>query len=113
MRIFRIEPNGTVFEYEKKPDDYVPSRQIVCDAVGGNPEYVAVLFEGKRATLIVNEVGASTDPAINPAGQFPANARATAISKNSQPMNLLPASSISRKHGRWANLSARLAGSLG
>ncbi len=76
-----IEPGGIVTE-ALWPDPRTNWKEFSEKAkfvVGGPTELVAVLFNDKPATMIVNEVGASTDPGINPAGQLPVNARATAI----------------------------------
>lgn len=78
MKLHTIYPDGRVADSEWK-DDVDLSIHALKQAVGGNIEFVTVIFNGKPATMIVNEIGASTDPAVNPSGQLPANARATAI----------------------------------
>lgn len=75
MKVHVIHPDGVVRDVELIGLDNPSLRNFV----GGNIEYVAVLFNGKPATMIVNETGAVRDSEINPTGPMQPNARATAI----------------------------------
>lgn len=77
MKMHTINPDGSVIDWDYKYSIDMPKTLGLI--VGGPIEYVSVLYNDKPATLVVNEVGASLDPAINPKGQLPPNARATSI----------------------------------
>lgn len=83
MKIHTINPNGDVLTGDINHDGSMAAWRrvsaLLSQKVGGPVELASVLFNGSPATLAVNEVGASIDAKINPGGQLPANARATAI----------------------------------
>ena len=75
MKVHVIQPDGVVRDVELIGLDKPSLRNFV----GGDIEYVAVLFNGKPATMIVNEIGAVRNSEINQTGPMQPNARATAI----------------------------------
>jgi hypothetical protein len=77
MKAHTLFPDGRVVDSEISDGPFPVA--LMRGIVEGNVEYVAVIFEGHPATLIVNEVGAVTDLEINPAAQLTPNPRATAI----------------------------------
>lgn len=80
MKVHYIHTDGTVVpDTHDLSDDFEKHVPRFKAHVHGNIELVSVIYDGKPATMLVNEVGAATDPSINPGGQLPPNARATAI----------------------------------
>lgn len=69
MKAHTIYPDGLVRESEIPQKDF--PRAMLRELVGGDIEYVAVIFMEQPATMIVNERGAIE--------KLPINARATAI----------------------------------
>ena len=78
MKYHVIYPSGKIKSGEWAENDTTLYQQWK-GVVDGFPELASVLYEGKPATLVVNDRGAVEDKAINPAGVLPPNARATAI----------------------------------
>lgn len=76
MKMYVIHPEGQVQQAEVGRYALMAMGRQFCE---GPVELVSVLFDGKPATMLVNEIGASADPELNPKGLLPANARATAI----------------------------------
>jgi len=72
MKPHLLHPDGRVIDSEV-PDGVRLDHAALAAFVDGDIEYVAVLFNGKPATMIVNEMGAVSNPPLAP------NARATAI----------------------------------
>lgn len=79
MKAHIIQVNGDVISYDNWPENIDERKDTLKQIVGGDLEYVAVLYEGEPATMIVNELGAVADPETNPGGLLAPNARATAI----------------------------------
>ncbi len=81
IKVNLIAVDGKVYdrEWPHPATSWKDFSRYAKEYIGGPTELVAVLYNGQPATMIVNEVGASTDPDINPTGQLPINARATAI----------------------------------
>lgn len=74
MKVHLISVDGKVTEYDWR-DKAAISGQFLRETIHGFAEYVAVLYNGKPATLIVNETGAIDCDQV----KFAPNARATAI----------------------------------
>ena len=70
MRIHVIAPNGVVTFHQTGA---APPREWLQEQVGGDVEYVRVLFKDGESTMIVNESGGVQNPPLS------VNARATAI----------------------------------
>ena len=83
MKAMLIQPGGDVSNIELPGTHDWPAFSAAAREhlkIGDDMlELVAVIFDGKPATLLISEVGASKDTDINPRGQLPANARATAM----------------------------------
>lgn len=68
MKAYTISPNGTVLVHN---DFKYSDINLLQSIIGGYVEYVSVWYDGKPATLIVNEDGLTKG--------LPPNARATSI----------------------------------